>query len=257
MSRTGTLTALDIAETLTALRGDNQPKNYAERITIPEHRLLIASDVHVPYHDEELVARFIEHAAREKFAAIVWLGDLMDNPTFSHWDREDLRTTFENELEQVEGIIRLAAKAVKKQYWSIGNHETRWMRRLSYQARMEHLAKIAGLGDLLANGKLVVTDNPSLDAEYGAWMLVHPHEYGATPLVVPGKLADKYQQNVISAHAHHWGMGMSPSGQFQVVESGCLLEPDYVAYINNQVTTHRRWVKGYVALEHGEVTMHR
>ena len=251
------LTALEIADALTTARGGVIPKNYAERLLIPEHRLLIASDVHVPYHDEQLVAEFIERASREKYDAIVWLGDLMDNPTFSHWDREDLHTTFENELTQVEYIIRLAAKAVKKQYWSIGNHETRWMRRLSYQARMEHLAKIAGLGDLLASGKLVVSDNPSLDAEYSSWMLTHPHEYGATPLVVPGKLADKYQQNVISAHAHHWGQGMSPSGEYLVVESGCLLEPDYVAYINNQVTSHRRWVKGYVALDFGEVTLHR
>lgn len=251
------LSTLDIAEKLTALRGSNQPKNYSERLEIREHRILIASDVHVPYHDEELVARFIHHADEEDYEAIVWLGDLMDNPTFSSWDREDLVTTFDNELDQVEGIIRLAAEVVDVQYWSIGNHEQRWMRRMGYQGNMKHLARLAGLQDLLDEGSLVVSDNPSMDYEYGSWMLTHPKEYGSTPLVVPGKLADKFHQNVVSAHAHHWGMGTSPSGEYTVIDSGGMFEPEYVAYIQNQVTTHRAWVKGYVSLEFGEPTMHK
>lgn len=250
-----------IASKLSTLSGDGwTPEDYSQRTRIREDRILILGDAHVPYHDPELLAEALTEARVSQVEAIVWLGDLMDMPTFSSWGQEDLSTLYTRELEMVRRIIQLAATIVPKQYWSSGNHEMRFMRRNSYHFGMKQLAMMAGLGDMLADGSLVVSDNPTLD--YGpegstkrSWMLTHPASYGGQPLVVPGRVADRYQANVISAHAHHWAMGKSPSGRFTVVESGGIFKPESIQYVQHRITDHRAWTQGYVLLEHGRASL--
>lgn len=231
--------------------------DFSWRPIVPERRIMVASDVHIPYHHAEAVAKMLKDAADFNADAIVWLGDLLDNPTFSSWGNEDLHTTFDDELEQVEFLVRTAADIVPVQYWSLGNHEARWMRKVGYQGNMKRLAYEAGLKDLMDSGQLYVFDSPSLSYHDDEWMLTHPAQYGSTPLVVPGKLAERFGKHVVSAHAHHWGMGISESGRFTVIESGGLFDETKVKYVQHRVTTHRAWVRGYVFLEDGEPTLIR
>jgi predicted phosphodiesterase len=221
---------------------------------VEEDNIIVASDVHIPYHNERLTAQMLGTAERRGAEAIVWLGDLMDNPTFSSWGQDDLSTTFKRELKIAEGLIRLASTIVDRQYWSFGNHEARWMRKNGEQVDMELLANMAGLSDLVRSGHLVMSDHPSL-LYRDDWYLTHPSTYGSVPLVVPGKLAELFSKNVVSAHAHHWGMGTSPTGRFTVIESGGLFNPLLVKYVQQRVTTHRQWVGGYVALDRGVPTL--
>jgi hypothetical protein len=247
----------DYHRTLAGLRGGWKPTDYSQKITVQEEDIFIASDVHVPYHDERLLADFLERVDMYGAGAVVWLGDLLDMPTFSSWGQEDLSTHFKRELQIVRGIIRLTSQVVPVQYWSVGNHEERWMRKLNYQVDMDLLADQAGLTDLVEDGRLVISNNPTLLYKPGNWMLTHPGSYGSTPLVVPGKIADKHKRNVVSAHAHHWGQGLSPSGEFRVVESGCLVKPELVHYLQRRPTDHRMWAQGYVGLFGGDVSLFR
>jgi hypothetical protein len=246
---------LDIASRLAALRGDWVRTDYTERIAVTEEKVLVISDVHIPYHDEDLLADALSRAAMENVDAIVWLGDLLDNPTFSPWGVDDLTTNFGRELEIAEGLLREAATFVGKQYWSLGNHEERWFRKLGNQCDMTHLAKVAGLGDLIKEGRLVISQNPSLDYHHKTWLLTHPADYSGQPLAVPGLLAEKFSQNIVSAHAHHWAMGKSPSGRFTVIESGGAFNPSLVKYTNHRVTRHRVWVQGYALLNQGRAQL--
>ena len=247
---------LSVYDRLEMSRGGYVPTDVSQQLHIKEQRILIGSDVHVPYHDLHTVAKFFATAEMLRVDAIVFLGDLLDNPTFSTWGNEDLNTNFDTELEQVETILEIAAEYAPRIYWSSGNHEVRWMRKMSYQGGMRRLAMLAGGQKLMEAGRLIVSDNPTLT--YGAdWMLTHPKQYGKVPLVVPGKIADRFQKNVVSAHAHHWGQGVSDSGKYTVIESGGLFEPRYVRYVQWQVTDHRAWVKGFVGLDHGVPTMYR
>lgn len=230
------------------MRGGWTPENFSKRTRVRERRVLVLGDAHVPYHDIDLLAEALEVARVNRVEAIVWLGDLMDMPTFSSWGTDDLTTLFRRELEQVRGIIQLASEVVGRQYWSSGNHEVRFMRKVENQLGMEELALMAGLGEMLSDGRLVMSDNPTLD--WGDdWMLTHPASYGGQPLVVPGRVADRYQRNVVSAHAHHWAQGRSPSGRFQVIESGGLFKPELIKYVSHRITEHRAWTQGYVLLD--------
>lgn len=233
-----------------SLRGKWKPQDFSKRVMVEEDEILIAADLHVPYHDEQLLAEFFETADIIGSQAIVFLGDLMDNPVWSHWGVDDITTTFKRELGIVEGIVRIAARDGRKVYWSLGNHEQRWMRKVDSQLTMYELALGAHLQDLLDDKQLIVSDNPTLDLGY-KWVGIHPEQYGRTPLKVPGEIADLQKRNVISAHAHHAGKGKSPTGDWDVLEAGCMLNPKLIKYYQHGVTNHRPWVQGYVSLSYG------
>jgi UDP-2,3-diacylglucosamine pyrophosphatase LpxH len=236
---------------LDALRGRYQPEDFSRKLYVNERRICIASDVHLPYHDTALIAEMFARCEHEKIEAIVWLGDLLDLPTLSSWGVTDKQTTLVDQLREVRGLVEMAAEVVPVQYWSRGNHEERWMRKLEHQAGMEQLAQMAGLGSYLEDDILVLSDNPTLLADSGLWMLTHPASYGATPLVVPSKLATRYGRNVLSAHAHHFGMTTDESGNFLAVETGGLFDPRLHQYVQWRITTHRAWQQGYWLLMDG------
>jgi predicted phosphodiesterase len=245
---------------LATLREGWKPTDYSKRLRVFGDTLLVLSDAHVPYHNERLIASALERlkdAAGER--TIVWLGDLLDMPTYSPWGTEDTTTMLRRELALVRGVLEVADEFCVTQYWVAGNHERRFMRRNGFEVGMAQLAGMAGLGELLADGRLVVSDNPTLDYTYDRkrWLLTHPAQYGATPLVVPGKIADQQRRHVVSSHAHHWGMGTSPSGDHTVIETGGLFDPRLIPYVNQQMTTHRAWVSGYLLLDHGVPTLYR
>lgn len=248
-------TEAQIAERLEALRAGWTPQEFERKVWVPEERVLILADAHIPYHDEWLLAEAFKRAQEEGVEAVVWLGDLMDMPTQSKFGADDLTTYLQRELDITEGVIREAGKIVRRQYWSRGNHEQRLFKQVGKQAGMRELARMAGLDDLLRSGDLIVSDDPTL--RYQTWMFTHPAKYGTTPLVVPGKIADQHRMNVVSAHAHHWGQGMSPSGRFQVVEAGGAFRPERIAYYNYNTTPLRPWVQGYVILDRGQVRLYR
>jgi hypothetical protein len=234
-----------LVEEIKSYRGDWEPEDYSKRMLLPTENLAIVSDVHIPYHDEVLLAHVLREAHDYKVETIVWLGDLMDMPTYSSWGNLDKSTTFLREKHIVRKTLERVAELGFKQVWSSGNHENRLFRKNDFTFGMEDLAGLCGLTSLIDSGRLLTSDNPTLDAFGGRWMLTHPAQYGSTPLVVPGKLATRFQQNVMSAHAHHYGMGMDETGMFTVVETGGLFKPQYHQYIQHQVTAHRAWVQGF------------
>lgn len=250
MSSTETLRVLAQA------RGTWKPTDYSTRLLVTEQRLAIASDVHLPYHDEKLLARFLDQCRDQSVDAIIWLGDLLDLPTFSSWGRTDYSTTFEREIGIARTVLELAADRVPVQYWSRGNHEERLFRKVDNQFGMQALARMLGLGWMLDDGQLIVSDNPTLDAipvrGKPTWMLTHPAKYGAKPLTFPAELALRYQQNIMSAHAHHWGMSTDPTGHYLVVETGGMFDPRYHEYVQRRVTGHRAWASGYWILDGGQ-----
>ena len=246
-----------VLDRLAEVDGGWQPEDVSQRICVLEPRIAIASDVHLPYTDRPLLDRFFDLVKDLHVGAVVWLGDLMDGTTYAKWDPDDQSASFERELRETEVVIRSAAELGVQQYWSYGNHEGRVITRMGKQIGMENLAHLCRVGDLVASGKLIVSDNPTLlyhplsVLTRDSWLLTHPAQYGSSPLSVPGYLADLEQKNVIAGHAHHWGMGKSPSGRFTVVESGGLFEPRFMKYVVQRPSKHRAMCKGFVILDYG------
>lgn len=238
-------------------RGLWKPEDFSQRILVPDRKIMILSDVHAPFHDEKLLAQAFSRAEDEGVTAIIFLGDLIDAPTFSSWGREDWNDNFEREIGIVETILQCALEAAPVVYWSRGNHEQRIFRKVENQIKMRNLAALFEMTEAVKDGRLILSDNPSLDAFGGTWMLTHPKAYGRQPLVETGKLATLFQQNVVGAHAHHFAHGLDQTSKFEVIESGGLFKPEYFQYIQYNVTSHRAWTQGYWILEDGVPTGYR
>jgi predicted phosphodiesterase len=238
-------------EMMRAARGTWKPTDFSKHLLIPDTKIMVLADVHLPRHDEVFLAQAFERAYNEGIQTIVFLGDLMDNPTWSSWGVDDWSDNFERELGIAEAVVRCAADAAPHVYWTFGNHEGRVMRELKSQISMRQLALMCELQDLMDDGTLVVTDDPNIEAFGGTWLLTHPDVYGNQPLVKPGLLATRFEKNVLSAHAHHYASGYDQTGRWQVIEAGGMFKPEYFRYRQYRVRPNRAWVQGYWVLDNG------
>lgn len=248
----------DYRARLTAMRQQRPQAEFDKPILLQERRICVASDVHIPKHDNEFLMGMLDRCEREGIEAIVWLGDLMDMEAMSSFGITDKTTSLRHDLHEVHEVIDVASQVVSKQYWTVGNHEHRWVRRNDHFAGMHELALMADLGRHLEKGWLEVSDNPTILAfenektEQATWMLTHPGEYAKVPLVTPNRLAVRFQMNVMAGHAHHFALGLDETGRFTTIETGGLFDPRLNRYIHERVTTHRSWVQGYWFLIDGE-----
>ena len=154
-------------------------------------------------------------------------------------------------MRMTEAVVREADDLGLKQYWSLGNHEERLMRKNEYHiGSMDRIARMVGVGDLVNSGRLVISESPTL-LYRDNWLLTHPGMYSSQPLQMPGGMADDEHKNVVTGHAHHWGIGKSPSGMFTVMESGGLFEPKFMRYLQYNPVRTALQCKGFVLLDHG------
>lgn len=237
--------------------GDWEPQVYTDHLIIQSDHVLIAADTHIPKHDEKLVGEMIEQAVEEGITDIIWAGDLMDMEEWSSYGIDDHSSSFQRNLRITGALIRAVAELGFHQYWTLGNHEQRISRNTKNQIVMENLAMMAGLGDLMENGMLLVSDNPSVYLPTGNWLVTHPASYGSYPTVLASKLATRNQANVIAAHEHHWGMTTDETGRYIAISSGGLYDPVKHKYLNHQVTPHRAWQRGFVTVHKGKAQLYR
>lgn len=233
-------------------RGGWNRKDFSAKRPVIEEKIGIASDVHIPYHNERLLAQMLQDFADHHVEAIVWLGDFFDLPYFSRFDQIDKGPEWQRDREIGETILRLSAQIVKVQYMSRGNHDYRALAKMLFQINMTDLMRMVGVQDLIEEGKLIVSDNPSWSYMDDTWLLTHPDQYGSQPLVVPGKIADLEHRNVVAGHAHHFARGFSPSGRYRVIESGGLYDARYFEYVQQKVTAARKMCSGYWILDKGQ-----
>lgn len=89
-------------------------------------RVLICSDVHIPYQDNKAVDAFIDHAALTQPDVIVLNGDIIDMFMLSRFTKGEGRNPLE-EMEMCRKFLQCIRMACPKAqiFYVIGNHETR------------------------------------------------------------------------------------------------------------------------------------
>lgn len=232
-----------------------EPTDYSQMPVIEEDHILIAADLHFPKHDQRMIEEMLAQAYREEVERIVWAGDYHDMEEWSKWGIDDQTSNHRRNMVRGGKIMRIAAEMGFKQTYSQGNHETRVFRNTPLS--MQDIASMMDLGDLVQSGQLEVTDSTRVWVRVGNWLIVHPAQYGSFPGVVASKLATRFQANVIAAHEHHWGMTTDETGQWVAISSGGLYDPRLHKYINNNVTAHRAWQRGFVILHSGQAQLYR
>ena len=225
-------------------------------------RLLVLSDVHIPYHNIEAVTLAIEYGKRKNVNGIMLNGDILDFYGLSTFEKDPRKRRFSEELEMGRAFLKVLRKEFEGVpiYYKLGNHEDRYERYLRIKApelldvqefRMDVLLKFGELGVELIDDMRIV--------HFGRLNIMHGHEFGRSVFSPVNPARGAYmraKENCIIGHHHQTSSHAEPTMNGKVVNmwsQGCLCElhPAYMP-IN-------KWNRGFAYVEReydGDFTVH-
>lgn len=217
-------------------------------IRLTENKILILSDIHIPYHNKQALVVALEDGKKSGIDAILLLGDFMDCYAESFWETDPRKRDMQYELDVYFQVIESIRKEYKNIpiYYLIGNHEERHERYLRIKApelahldylSFEHFFKTNDYGITIIKDKRIV--------KIGSLNCIHGHEFGRSmfsPVNPARGLYLRGKANALAGH-HHQTSNHTETAMTGVTTScwsiGCLcdMHPAYRP-INN-------WNHGY------------
>ena len=204
------------------------------------NRLLILSDIHLPYHDVDALSIALKWGYEQKPNAIILNGDTMDMYQASRFIKDRRLRDLAGEIEMTRDFLRqLQDEFNCPIYFKIGNHEARWENYLKTVA-----PELLGIADFeLKNilrfgesGTILIKDKQIIKA--GNLSIMHGHEFGQSvfsPVNVARGLYVRAKANAIIGHHHATSEHSEKDLQGNVVTtwsmgSLCGLSPEYMPY---------------------------
>ena len=222
--------SLDSVRTsLRGLEGKSKKTGYTKRYDIPERpknpynlpksdetiyepyelqakRLLILSDIHIPYHSIDAITCALDYAKNEKPDAILLNGDTLDFFGLSRFSKDPKKRSIAHELEAFREFMDILKKTFDaKLYFKLGNHEERYEHFLWMKAGELEGVDEFDLGNIIkarAEGIEIIKDKRVMKA--GGLNIIHGHEYfGITsPVNIARGLYMKGKVSALQGHNH-------------------------------------------------------
>lgn len=219
-------------------------------IDIDSDCCIVASDVHVPFHDLALLDLMFRVADEQGIKTLCVPGDFWDCDNFSMWTRTTVTQSFAQEKDNVRAVLLELKEHFDKIYFSRGNHEMRW---INLNKGMMGMEDLFGLTRIHSGYKVTMDDHMHVFQEGQAWRLCHPRNYSQIPLSVARELAIKHQCNIAAGHSHVMAQGRDKSGTFTVADTGGLYHRESLDYLRD-TTRHPMTNSGFYVLEHNKLT---
>lgn len=219
-------------------------------------RILVISDLQIPFHHEGAVRAVTKLARKEKFDSVLICGDEIDFNTISKW-AEKTPMAYEQTLHR----DRVLTQDI---LWDLTeNAPQAHVTRSNHTDRMYHtLLKVPGLIELPELQYENFMDFKGLGIQFHkkpyefhpGWVLVHGDEGSMNPnagLTALG-LAKKFGKSVICGHTHRLGMSAITEGigaQYRTlwgVETGNLMQKAKASYLKAGAGN---WQMGIAILE--------
>jgi predicted phosphodiesterase len=153
-----------------------------EPFVLPEgnNRILLLSDIHVPYHNIPALTKAIEYGKEKKVNAVVLNGDTLDCYALSRYEKDPRKRGFAAELEACRQLLGILQKELQCPiYFKLGNHEERYEAYLRTKApellgtsefTLDTLLKFGEYGVTLIQDKRII--------KAGKLNILHGHEFG-------------------------------------------------------------------------------
>ena len=202
-------------------------------------RILLLSDIHVPYHNIDAITKAIEYGKQQNVNAIVFNGDTVDCYALSRYERDPRKRSFAEELEATRQLLKVFRKEFDGVpfYFKLGNHEERYEAYLRTKApeligtadfTMDQLLRFGELGCELIQDKRVI--------KAGKLSIMHGHEFGRSVFSPVNPARGYYMRakaSVICGHNHQTSEHSESNLDGKVVttwSTGCLseLHPGYM-----------------------------
>jgi hypothetical protein len=218
--------------------------------------MIVTCDWHIPVHDPALVNAVIRKAHEEDIKTLIIGGDYFNMDSFSSYAPHQKDAGIEIEREQGLLIMDALLDTFDDIYIFWGNHDYRFARQLNYKISFIYAIKwmLADLGPKKLD-RLHVSDVDYMILEQEkTYRMSHQTNFSSVPLTVARKLATKYNQSIITAHSHHFAIGVALDGQNLCLEGGGLYDKAKTEYIQ-KTTTHHEWVPGFTMFKGGLPTL--
>lgn len=177
-----------------------------EPFKINAKRLLVLSDIHIPYHSITSLTIAFDWAKKQKPDAILLNGDTLDFFGLSRYAKDPKKRSFSSELESFKDFISILKKTFDaKIYFKIGNHEERYEHYLWMKAGELNGVDDFELSNIIkarAEGIEIIGDKRIMKA--GELNIIHGHEYpGAfSPVNIARGLFTKGKVSAMQGHNH-------------------------------------------------------
>ncbi len=170
-------------------------------------RLLVLSDIHIPYHNIEALTCAFDFAKGEKPDAILLNGDTLDFFGLSRFAKDPKARSFAHELKTFKEFMDVIKKTFNaKIYFKIGNHEERYFHFLWMKAHEIVGVEEFELENIIksrAEGIEIIKDKRIIKA--GDLNIIHGHEFGGSvfsPVNIARGLFLKGKVSAMQGHNH-------------------------------------------------------
>lgn len=215
------------------------PESHAEErnvYKVSSSRILVISDLHIPYQDNEAVVAALKYGKEKKVNCIIINGDLMDFHHQSRFEKDPRARSTKQEFDATRQFLQMLrnefpeAKIIYKQ----GNHDLRWEKWLFHKAPEIFDDPEFKLEVRLRLGELSIvhlTDKVHIQA--GKLTIIHGHELQGSGGVNPARATFlKTIDNVLIGHCHRSSQHVEPTMGGDVImttSQGCLcgLYPEF------------------------------
>ena len=178
-----------------------------EPFNLKAKRLLVLSDIHIPYHNIEALTCAFDFAKGEKPDAILLNGDTLDFFGLSRFSKDPKARSFAHELKTFKEFMDILKKTFNaKIYFKIGNHEERYFHFLWMKAHEIVGVEEFELENIIksrAEGIEIIKDKRIIKA--GDLNIIHGHEFGGSvfsPVNIARGLFLKGKVSAMQGHNH-------------------------------------------------------
>ena len=195
-------------------------------------RLLVLSDIHIPYHNIEALTCAFDFAKNEKPDAILLNGDTLDFFGLSRFAKDPKGRSFAHELKTFKEFMDIIKKTFDaKIYFKIGNHEERYFHFLWMKAHEIVGVEEFELENIIksrAEGIEIIKDKRIMKA--GDLNIVHGHEFGGSvfsPVNIARGLFLRGKVSAMQGHNHQTSEHSESNMNGEITTTwslGCLCE---------------------------------
>ena len=195
-------------------------------------RLLVLSDIHIPYHNIEALTCTFDYAKQEKPDAILLNGDTLDFFGLSRFAKDPKGRSFAHELKTFKEFMDIIKKTFDaKIYFKIGNHEERYFHFLWMKAHEIVGVEEFELENIIksrAEGIEIIKDKRIMKA--GDLNIVHGHEFGGSvfsPVNIARGLFLRGKVSAMQGHNHQTSEHSESNMNGEITTTwslGCLCE---------------------------------
>jgi predicted phosphodiesterase len=170
-------------------------------------RLLVLSDIHIPYHNIDSLTCTFDYAKKEKPDAILLNGDTLDFFGLSKFIKDPKKRSVAHELEAFKNLMDIIKKVFNaKIYYKMGNHCERYEHFLWMKAHELVGVDEFDFGNIIkarSEGIEMIKDKRVVKA--GDLSIIHGHEFGGgifSPVNVARGLYMRGKVSAMQGHSH-------------------------------------------------------